>query len=164
MAGRDKKKSSVLGFCTQISPLLPFLWMDCSSNKTSRYPGAATYSHLPMLEHQHCQNPNYDTPSPAGCIALQLTQPHSTGACGVTSCSQINNTLRLCETSHLILFIPRLLPGMCERPRASPSPSLLPMPLLFILIDFHNRLQILLVLGKRREKKSQLCFASIHCH
>lgn len=82
-----------------------------------------------MLEHQHCQNPNYDTISPAGCLpwgaALQVTQLHSTGACGVSCCSQIHNTLRLCETS---LFISHLLPGTCERPRVSPSPLLLPTP------------------------------------
>lgn len=55
-----------------------------------------------MLECQHCQKPNYDTLLPAGCLlwgaALQLTQLHSTGACGVTSCSQMHNTLRLCDS------------------------------------------------------------------
>lgn len=118
-----------------------------------------------MLECQHCQNPNYDTLSPAGCLlwgaAPQLTQLHSTGACGVASCSQIHNTLRLWETSHLILFTSHLLPGMRQRPRVSLfcQHLLSSMP-----IAFHHRLQILLVLGERRERKSQFCFVSIHCY
>lgn len=70
--------------------------------------------------------------SPTSCViggtALLLTHLHSIDTCKVSFCSQICNTLRLCKTSHLTLFISNLLPGTCEQPRISPSPSLLQMP------------------------------------
>lgn len=112
---------------------------------------------LPLLhaKREHPPNLNYPSISPTSCstqcTALLLTHPYSTDICRGTFCFWLCNTLRLCETSHLTLFISNLLSGTCKRPRISLSPFLLQTPS-FLPIICDNTPPGIFSMGQREKK------------